>query len=124
MNLGEKLKVYRIENKLTQLDLANLVGFSRTLISDIERGRIKGTIDFINKLSDVTNKPFAYWTNDVNSDTIKYVQYEGLNVLIESLMDTGIIGEDGKLNEMAQKLVINVLEKEIALKYKMRGDIK
>ncbi len=124
MNLGEKIKVYRIENKLTQKQLADKVGVSRTNIAEIEGGRINGTVKFISKLSSVTNTPLSYWTNGINSGTIKYNQYESLDVLIESLIDTEIIGEDGKLNEFAKKLVVNVLEKEIALKIKNKGDKK
>lgn|GEM_PF-2706707 len=124
MNLGEKIKIYRIENKLTQKDLAEKVGVSRTNIAEIEGGRINGTVKFISKLSLVTDTPLSYWTDDMKSGTIKYNPYEALDVLIDSLIDTHIIGEDGKLNEFAQKLVINVLEKEIALKIKSKGDKK
>lgn len=122
MNLGEKLKIYRMENKIVQGDIAKRMGVSRNLISDVERGRIKGTVEFIAKLAEATNTNIAYWTDDINSNDIKYNQYEALDVLINSFIETGLVGEDGKLNEIAQKLVINVLEKEIALKIKNRGD--
>lgn len=122
MNLGDKIKAYRIENKLTQKQLAEKLEVSRSNIAEIESGRIKGTVKFISKLSEVTNTPLSTWTDDVNTDTLKYIQYEALDVLLNSLIDTGIVGEDGKLNDMAKKLVINVLEKEILLKIKNKGD--
>lgn len=122
MNLGDKIKAYRVENKLTQKQLAEKIEVSRSNIAEIESGRIKGTVKFISKLSEVTNTPLSTWTNDVNIDTLKYTQYEALDVLLNSLIDTGIVGKDGKLNDMAKKLVINVLEKEILLKIKNKGD--
>lgn len=122
MNLGDKIKSYRIENKLTQKQLAEKLGVSRSNIAEIESGRVKGTVKFISKLSEVTNTPLSNWTDEVNTNTLKYTQYEALDVLLDSLIDTGIVGSDGKLNDMAKKLVINVLEKEILLKIKNKGD--
>lgn len=117
MNLSEKIKSYRIENNLTQKELGDMLKVSRTLIADIERGRIKGTLKFATTLAEITNKPLNYWL-DTNEVEKNYNHYEALDILIDSLIDTGMINEDGKMDEAAQKLIINVLEKEIALKIK------
>ena len=37
--LGEKIRQYRSQNKLSQEELADLCGFDRTYISLIERGK-------------------------------------------------------------------------------------
>lgn len=123
MNLGEKIKEYRIENKLTQKILSERIGIGRTTLAEIEGGRIKGTLQFITKLSEVTGKSLSFWTDGEEIEK-NYSTYEALNVLIESMIDTGMIKDDGKLNETAQKLILNVLEKEISLKIKKMKDEK
>ncbi len=121
MKLADKIKSFRIENSLTQKQLADMVGVSRTNIAEIEGGRINGTLKFLTKLSEATGKSLSYWTDDVETDK-GYSIYDALDILIDSLIDTNIIKEDGKINETAQKLIINVLEKEIALKIKRKKD--
>lgn len=117
MELGEKIKSYRIENKITQKELADMVGVSRTNIAEIEGGRVKGTLKFINKLSEATNKSLGYWTGDVNSDNIAHKQYEALDILIDAMITTGSIASDGKIiDDKSKELLIAILEKEIKLK--------
>ncbi|WP_242834205.1 XRE family transcriptional regulator [Clostridium pasteurianum] len=86
---------------------------SHSGIAEIEGGRVKGTVDFIDKLSQATNTTISHWTEGENPENIKCYNHESLDVLIDSMIDTGIIKEDGKLNEMAQNLILKVLEKEI-----------
>ena len=116
MEFKDKFKNYRIENKLTQKELADKLGTSRTAITDTESGRVKGTIKFISKLANISGKSLSYW---VGNETEKnYKTYEALDVLIDAMMDSGMIGEDNKIKEYEAKLIISILEKEIALKRK------
>lgn len=119
MDLGEKIKAYRVENKLTQKQLADMTGVSRTSIAELESGRVKGTLKFINKLSEETGKSISYWTGNVNSDSIAHRNYEALDILIDAMISTGAINENGKILDTKDKdLIIAILEKEIALKLK------
>lgn len=116
MNLKDKIKAYRIENKLTQKQLADMVGVSRTNIAEIEGGRINGTLKFLNKLSKATNKPLSYWATGKDIEK-NYTSYEALDTLVEAMIDTGAISEDGNiLLDRDKKLILSVLEKEIKLK--------
>lgn len=117
MLLGEKIKSFRIENKLTQKQLADMVGVSRTNIAEIEGGRLKGTLKFVNKLATATNKPLSYWANEDEIEQT-YSAYDALDVLIDAMLDSGMIGKDGKIHEKEGKLILAVLEKEIAFKIK------
>lgn len=119
MTLGEKIKSFRIENKITQKELANMVGVSRTNIAEIEGGRLKGTLKFVNKLAEATNKPLSYWANEDEIEK-SYSTYDALNVLIDAMIDSGIIKNDGKIGEKEGKLILAVLEKEVALKIKKK----
>lgn len=42
---SERIKKFRIENKLTQQQLGDLVGLSKQAINDIEKGRRLTTVD-------------------------------------------------------------------------------
>lgn len=90
------------------------MGVSRTGIADVESGKLKGTVKFIAKLAEVSGKSISYWMDE----NIKgnYKTYEALDVLLDAMVDSGMIGSDGKIGERETKLIVAVLEKEIALK--------
>jgi len=116
MKLSDKIKKYRKENNLTQKELSNKLGIARSTLSDIESERINGSIKFITKLSDYTKLPVNYWLDEtVEKD---YKTYEALDILIDTLIDSGHIKEDGKINNNDMELVKSLLEKEIKLKIK------
>lgn len=118
MDFKEKLKIYRKENNLTQKQLADKLGTSRSTIAETERGNIKGTIEFINKLSKVSNLPITYWAKD--SSDISYESYQALDVLINAMIENGLIKDDGKIPDKDKDIVISVLEQEIKLKIKFK----
>ena len=51
MSLGENMKKFRKEKKLTQFDLANISGLSRSYIADVERNRYSPSLDTLNTLA-------------------------------------------------------------------------
>lgn len=120
MELKEKIKNYRIENKLTQKDLAGMLGVSRTLITETESGKIKGTLKFISKLSSVSGKSLSYWTDTEIEKS--YKTYDALDILIDAMMDSGLIGEDNKIEENEMRLITAILEKEVAVKRKNKKE--
>ena len=123
MELREKIKQYRIDNKITQQELANMVGVSRTNIAEIEGGRIKGTLKFIHNLSEVTGKSLSFWTGDVNPDNVSIKRYEALDILIDAMINTGVINKEGKITDDKNKdLLMAVLEKEIKLKLEKQNN--
>lgn len=42
---GNKIKLLRTKNSMSQTDLANLLGVSKTQISDLENGKTSTTLD-------------------------------------------------------------------------------
>ncbi|MCH4200711.1 MAG: helix-turn-helix transcriptional regulator [Clostridium tyrobutyricum] len=114
MNFKEKLKSYREKNKLTQKQLADKLGISRSAIAETERGAIKGTLEFINKLSKVSNLSITYWIEDISD--ITYKSYQTLYILINAMIENGLIKDDGKIPDKYKDIVISVLEQEIKLK--------
>ena len=119
MLLNEKIKLYRRDNGLTQQELADKLGMKRTAITEIERGKVKGTMKFISDLANLSGLPISHWTDGEVAHN--YKTYEALDVLIDAMISSGMIGSDGKVDEKGIKLIMAVLEKEIALKIKKQG---
>lgn len=118
--LKDKVREFRKESNLTQQQLAEKLNMKRTAITEIESGRVKGTLEFINKISELSGKPISYWAD---SEVEKnYKAYEALDILIDAMIDSGMIKEDGKIGENETKLIISVLEKEVAYKIKKRAN--
>ena len=116
MKLSEKIKNYRIENNLTQKELSEKLNVSRTLIAGTETDKIKGTVKFLTKLSDLSGKSITYW---MDAETEKnYKTYEALDILLDAMIDSKMIKADGKIGDMELRLIKSVLEKEIVLKIK------
>lgn len=80
MCIGQKIKKYRMENKMTQTELGNAVGKSLPIIQKYESGRIVPHIDVIERIAKVLN---------VNPADI--------------YLDEGIAGLERKYNELLEK---------------------
>lgn len=118
MEFKDRLKKYRKENNITQQQLATKLNVSRSTIAEIERGTIKGTVEFISKLSEISKKPMSYWVDEsIEND---YKIYQALDVLIDAMIDSERIKDDGKIQSEDKELIISVLEKEIKFKIKRK----
>lgn len=56
----EKIKQLRIQNQMTQEEIANYIGVGRTTVVNYERGRIKPTIENIKKLAELFKVSIDY----------------------------------------------------------------
>ena len=50
-----QLKIMRVKNDLTQAELARLIGVNQTLISKLEKKKVKPSVDTVYKLADALN---------------------------------------------------------------------
>lgn len=69
--IGEKLKRFRKENKLTQQQVASKLKIGRTTVSEIEHDNRKESLTLIKKLSEYSGKPVSYWmeaNNKIDTD--------------------------------------------------------
>ncbi|MGX8701019.1 helix-turn-helix domain-containing protein [Caproiciproducens sp.] len=57
--LGHKIQALREEKKLSQEQLANLVGCSQSAISNYEKGKRHIYLDHLEKLSDIFDTPIS-----------------------------------------------------------------
>lgn len=114
MSLAQKVKYLRKDElKLTQKDFAEKCGVSRSYIGEIEAGRVVGNFNLISKLSDISGKPITYF---VGSDDIQVKSYEVLDNIINSFISSGVISEDGSMDEVTEQFLLHTLKKEIIYK--------
>ncbi len=61
---GEKLKELRLNCRMTQDDIAELLGMSRTSFSKYENGAANPPLNVLRKLSSIYNVPIEYLIHD------------------------------------------------------------
>lgn len=86
INIGERVKKLRSERELTLQDVANLTGFSKALISQIENNVVTPPINTLSKIAKVLNVKMTYFFEEeinyksyyiVPNDKRKFVFREG-----------------------------------------------
>lgn len=113
MEFRFKLKECRDNLGLTQEQFAKKTGFSRTTISELENGTRKVTLKTIEKIAKATNTTVSEWLESENNISIN--QFEGLTMVIDTLLEVGQIKESGEMSEEAKNLLMKMLESEVKL---------
>lgn len=113
MKFSEKLRQYRKDNDLTQENLSDKVGLSRSKISELESGYRKATLKTIEKIASGTGTSTSWWLED--SEEIDINEFEGFKLVVKALCETGDIDKDGNANEYAEKMLLRIALKEAKL---------
>lgn len=113
MNFSEKLKGYRKEKGYTQGDFANIANFARSTISEFESGRRKPSLKTIEKIANATNTNITEWIVDEAEFEVNL--FDGLKLVMEGLIASGDIDQEGKMNGNAKEKLLLMLEEEIKL---------
>lgn len=71
MSIGEKIKNYRKENKLTQKQLSSSIGISEISIRKYEAGTRTPSINVLIKIADCLNVPYLELIKDTEFDKMK-----------------------------------------------------
>jgi len=122
MDFKDKLKQFRLKSNLTQEELAKKLDVTRTRITDTESGRVQGNLKFITNLSKISMRPLAYWIDGTFED--EYKPYEALDVLVDNLIDAGLIEENKDVDDNVAVLLLNMLKKETNLKIRIKKEMK
>ena len=99
-DLGNKIKLLRIQNGYTQGELANLLGYtSRSTIAKIEKGLIDIPQSKINQISDLFSVPQAFLLSveDLTKNTVS--------------LNSANFNKSYELEDEDFKAVLNILEK-------------
>lgn len=83
-SLGEKIKVAREDAKMSQLQVAVILGVSDKTISGYESGRISPPVSKLIKLADLLKKPVGYF---LGTDPKNYTIASRLRAVEISLRD-------------------------------------
>ena len=84
----ERLKYLRTKNEMTQQQLANLLGVSKSTISGYENGACQPTIDKLIRLGNIFNIPLDYFYINLEAPRAEYVN--GIRVPVLDTVPDGI----------------------------------
>lgn len=124
MTFGEKVKdIRKNELHLNQTDFAKLLGISRTYVTEIENGRIKGNTKLLKKLSEITGKSIEYFISN-SEDEINVKPFEVLNNIIDNFIENGLIDKDCKMTDEVEEFLHSTMLKEIKNKLSLLNESK
>lgn len=120
--LKDKMKTLRKKLGITQQQLADYLGVSRSYVGDLETGRLKGTnSQIISKLARLSGESMEYFLED----NVAIKQYEILDNAINMLIDNNLIDEAGNVRDKASEdILLSILKKEILMKIERRNKVK
>ena len=112
MYIGQKIKEIAVKNKISAIELADMLGKSRQAIYDIYRGKVSVNIDLLEKIAISLNEPIVNFFSDsskplVDRQALKeviteiirevlskyYLHYTELQGLIKEIHDKARLGE-------------------------------
>lgn len=126
MTVGEKIKLYRKNAKLTQVQLAEQANMSRSYLADVERGRYNPSVDTLKALANALNIPVSdlidednKYSPELNKKDERDIQKE-LQKMIDGLNNKGSYAAfDGQtlddMDEEDRELLIASLENSLRL---------
>ena len=112
MDFVERLKNFMNETGLKQIDLANKTGMSRGSISNILSGKRSPNDKLLSELSKINGKSINWWLFGEE----EYKGLASLNMLIDTLIESGEIKEDGTYDDDIESILKTMLDKEIRVK--------
>lgn len=128
--IGEKIKFLR-KNKLniTQSELAELVGISKSFMSDIENQRTYPSVKTLDKLAKILDVSIDYFFTEEEIEKTKIIHTKEneiekvniLNKLIKNLIEEKIIIDENNISDDVFNLIMNAIKIQIKLeKEKMK----
>lgn len=116
----ERLKTYLKDNNIKQSYLCEKFGYTRGYVSAIVNNKKAPSKNFIKNLSEISGKSENWWLTGKE----EYDNLDSLNALLNTLIETGNINEDGSMSDEIKTIVFTMLEKEIRTKLKNKTQHK
>ena len=114
MTIGEKIKLKRVENKISQEELARIIGCKQKTISNWENDTVEPNPQYLPKLSQFLSIPLGELTNtpEIYKCYEKEDNKEGNNVmkLIHTLREMKIITSNN-IDDSTRDVIINTVKK-------------
>ena len=109
MQIGDKIREYRKNHGYTQKELSERLEVSRSYLSDVENGRVRGSIEFMSRVSIVLNIPI---TDLIDFD---FKSGDMVSSVINMLIASGDITKEGP-NEFAKDIIDRTIQREIEMR--------
>lgn len=114
MTIGEKIKLKRVENKISQEELARIIGCKQKTISNWENDTVEPNPQYLPKLSQFLSIPLEELTNtpEIYKCYEKEDNKEDNNImkLIHTLHEMKIITSDN-IDDSTRDVIINTIKK-------------
>lgn len=112
LNFVERINKWMKENNIRQIDLVNQCGMDKSFISNIVNGKKPPSKNFLYALEKISGKSINWWLFGED----EYRGLASLNMLIDTLIESGEIKEDGTYDNDIENILKTMLDKEIRVK--------
>ena len=109
MQIGNKIREYRKNHGYTQRELSKRLDVSRSYLSDVENGRVRGSVEFMSRVSVVLDIPVTELIDfDVKAEDM-------VSSVINMLIASGDITKEGP-NDFARDIIDRTVKREIEVR--------
>lgn len=104
MSIGDRIKKFRKENKLTQIELAKSANISRSYLADIENNRYNASVDVLKAIATALDISLAEILDDSINNTLTIKDNKCITNDLKKLMDEFRNSTDGTAYYNGQEL--------------------
>lgn len=104
MSIGDRIKKFRKENRLTQIELAKSANISRSYLADIENNRYNASVDVLKAISAALDISLAEILDDSINNTLTIKDNKCITNDLNKLMDEFRNSTDGTAYYNGQEL--------------------
>lgn len=122
---ARKLKGKKLNKKFTQQELADLIGISRSYLSDIENGRVAATDEILEEIANACDVTVDYFFDEKEIEKMaskslkraKTISKENsfTDNLIKMLIETGYLNANESINDVDEEtknIILNAVLKD------------
>lgn len=110
MSIGDRIKKFRKENKLTQIELAKSANISRSYLADIENNRYNASVDVLKSIATALDISLVEILDDSTNNTLTTKDNKSITNDLKKLMDEFRNNTDGTAYYNGQELDSNDLD--------------
>lgn len=104
MSIGDRIKKFRKENRLTQIELAKSANISRSYLADIENNRYNASVDVLKAIATALDISLAEILDDSANNTLTIKDNKCITNDLKKLMDEFRTSTDGTAYYNGQEL--------------------
>ena len=110
MSIGDRIKKFRKENKLTQIELAKSANISRSYLADIENNRYNASVDVLKSIANALDISLVEILDESTNNTLTTKDNKSIKNDLKKLMDEFRNNTDGTAYYNGQELDSNDLD--------------